>query len=553
MRRITEPLIGILVCLTVLLPAGAAGAEGELEPLVHFRPLLGDPRKGLNPELFTKETGSTLWLDHTAGYLVPKLMYYDTHPEYFAMRRTGERIPKDTRDSYIHLCFSNPDVVKISTERLLGWMRNERDKRYFCVTQGDGPDWCQCAECKAMDVAPGNYSDRLLVFMNQLARAAREEFPDNILLGAAYCGTDVAPVRERPEENVWIMYAPYWGVALSMVHPLTHPSNAEALAQLEGWLEAAPDNMAIYDYNMRYCPSWYAMARKIEWYCRKGIRGLWFCGSPSNFRDLFEHVVREEMIRDPNQDPEAVARAYAEDNYGAAAGHVMQYLALNERQLAQGYPRGIHQFNMPHEYYADNGFGERALELFDKMIEATGGTKLEGKFRKEKELTVTDMKRAAAEHAKRGKYDPTAPEPLENGVRLSATCFVDGRGPMDYSWFCPARTMMIVYPAKGPYPTSMKANFELDAEPDGPAELKLEGQNADKDLPPSTPIRVTINGRNVYQGPCDFPPRGWSWRTLPIEEGVLRKGINTIRIENLMDSARIDHWWVAISEAEILL
>lgn len=34
-------------------------------------PCLADPHNGLNPELFAKETGSDLWLDHTAGYPCP--------------------------------------------------------------------------------------------------------------------------------------------------------------------------------------------------------------------------------------------------------------------------------------------------------------------------------------------------------------------------------------------------------------------------------------------------------------------------------------------------
>ena len=55
---------------------------------------VGDPRKAANPELFTKEKGSDLWTDHTAGYLVPKLLYYDKHPEYYAMLKNGKRIAK---------------------------------------------------------------------------------------------------------------------------------------------------------------------------------------------------------------------------------------------------------------------------------------------------------------------------------------------------------------------------------------------------------------------------------------------------------------------------
>ncbi|HOL67147.1 MAG TPA: DUF4838 domain-containing protein [bacterium] len=370
-----------------------AGPE-RLKPMVDFREKLGDPTKALTPEIFKAE--GTLWLDHTSGYLVPKYLYYDQHPEYFALRTSGQRIPKTTRDSYIHLCLSHPDVVRIATERMLGWIRLQPDKTYFCVTQGDGLDWCQCENCRAMDVQPGNYSDRLLKFVNKLARAVQAEFPEKILLTAAYCGTDVAPLKEKPERNVWVMYAPYWGLALSEVHPLTHPANAEALSQLNGWLKVAPENMAIYDYNMYYCPSWDAMAEKLKYYAARGIRGVWFCGEPMNFRDLFHQVVRVEMMKDPNQDPEKLKRDFVQASYGPAAPYVMEYLNLVKERLQKGYPRGIHNRHMPLEFYTDENVGERCRLLFEKMIAACDGLPaLKKKFVAERDMFVNDW--AAAE------------------------------------------------------------------------------------------------------------------------------------------------------------
>ena len=113
-----------LLCpiLAVAAPTVAAQAEaGKLKPLVRIFDEMGDPRAALNPELFQKD--SDLWFDHNAGYMVPKKMYYDAHPEYYALRLNGRRIPKTTSDAYIHLCMSNPDVQRIATERVLGWIR----------------------------------------------------------------------------------------------------------------------------------------------------------------------------------------------------------------------------------------------------------------------------------------------------------------------------------------------------------------------------------------------------------------------------------------------
>jgi len=604
---------------------------------------IGDPRRGANPELFTSETGSTLWIDHTAGYFVPKLLYYDEHPEYYAMRWNGERIPKKTRDSYIHLCLSNPDVMKISADRAIKWMRLQPDRRFFCVTVGDGVDWCQCKNCKAMDVVPGNYSDRLLKWVNHVARAVKKEFPDNIVLTLAYCGTDPAPVKERPEKNVWVLYCPYWGVALSMVHPLTHPSNTEARQFVEGWLKVAPNNVGIYDYNMYHSLTWDAMAQKVKWFAKKGIRGIWHCGRPRCFGDLFSYII-DNLEWEPSLDIQELKEEFVNAYYGPAAPHVLQYLKLVENRLTKGFTKGIHEFYMPPDYYSYEFMVATTL-LFENMRESAGDDKkllgkidrewhqilgdyrkavtlkvkglrpaerelalrlfsetLTARLEREQELTKALASKSLAEKrrtryekeheqllaglrgainhfagisvpktedsietAKAFMADPepliknyprkslkTEPEKLPNGVRLAATVFEGGYGPRNYAWFCEPRMNMAAYSAKGPRPSSFHAEFELKKEPKGPATLKMEGQDADKDLPPKATIRITINDQKVFEGECRFVKRGWSWDSVPIEKGILRKGTNTILFENITPSARLDHYWFMVSEAQIL-
>lgn len=604
---------------------------------------IGDPRKGLNPELFTAQAGSSLWIDHTAGYLMPKALYHDEHPEYFAMRRDGTRLPKTTRDSYIHACLSNPDVQRISGERALGWMRLQPERRFFCITVGDGVDWCQCEKCKAMDVVPGNYSDRLVKWVNCVARAVQKEFPDNVLLTLAYCGTDPPPVKARPEKNVLVLYCPYWGVALSMVHPLTHPSNDEARKFLEGWLKVAPNNVGVYDYNMYHSLSWDAMAQKVKWFAEKGVRGIWHCGRPHCFGDLFSFVITK-LEWHPALDPQELKQEFVTAYYGPAAPHVMQYLRLVENRLGKGFTKGIHEFHMPAAYYSYE-MTVASLLLFENMMEAAGDdTKLQQRIERERQQFVGDYRSAvtlrteglspaekelclrlfreyltgrlehdqglakklenkglsqthidrfekereglrkgltrminhhaglaapakadATEIAKAFLKDheavirqyprkslKTVAEKLDNGLRLAATVFEGGHGPQRYSWFCEPRMTTAAYAPRSPRSSKMRAEFTLDAEPKGPATLKCEGQDADKDLPPKANMLITINGKTVFEGECRFVKRGWSWDTFPIEKGVLKKGQNVIEFSNITPSARLDHYWFMIAETQIL-
>ena len=302
--------------------------------------LRGNPRAALDPELFKD---SRLESTHTAAYLVPKQLYYEKHPEYYAMNLQGKREFYSQSDSYVHLCMSNSDAVKIATERVLAWVRMQPDKVFFCITQGDGHDWCQCPNCKAHDVEEGNYSDRLLkLLVNPIARAVGREFPKAKIVTLAYCGTDEPPAKVKPEKNVYVMYCPYWGIALSMAHPLTHPLNAEAERQLRGWHKVAPHNMMIYDYNLYFCPSWEAWPQKLKWYYGLGIQeGIVMCGIPMCFRDLFAYV-NAELQWNPDLDAEALKRKYVEAAYGPAAPHITAYLGMLQDRLDKGYFVGIH-------------------------------------------------------------------------------------------------------------------------------------------------------------------------------------------------------------------
>jgi len=609
----------------------------------------GDPRQGLNPELFTAKAGSNMWINHTSGYMIPKLLYYDEHPEYFALWKNGRRMARSTSDLYVHICVSNPDVQKIAVRRVLGWIRKQPQRRFFCIYAGDGPRWCQCQHCKAMDVQKGNYSDRWLTFTNLIARHVAKEFPDKVLVVPGYMGTDVAPIRVKPEPNVLISYDAYWGIQLSNVHPYTHPLNREALRQFEGWMRAAPDNMGIgiYGYNKGNLPSWDRVAEDIRWAAERGAtRALSRLGTPDSFGPLYEYL-QGRLGWDPELDPDKLKEEFVNAYFGPAAPHVLKYLATVKKRLDAGHARGQHgPHHMPAGYYALADI-QNTLALFDKMEAAVAEDRVYlQRVRKEKTVilddylvavrwTDKDVPRAQREHslkilqerlaakvarrealgdasapearrleqALRGqlryaagvavpkdvdawkvaarflddpesvaaaypvkpRYPRTEPEPItiteeiggedrrvRQGVRLLATAFEGGGGPGVSSWCSPPRLAMTIKAADGPAPSRMRAEFVLAEAPAGAAVLRFEGKDSDKDLPPKTPIRISLNETEIFRGPVRVVKHDWSWQEVPIPAGTLKAGKNTLVFENIMASARLDHYWVGISEARIL-
>ncbi len=354
------------------------GCDLRAEPFYEFRNVTGNLKLGQTPRDDMgnpREIGEPGGLVHAAAYLLPFDMFSEEHPEYFALRSDGTRLRRDP-DSHrfdVHVCMSNPDVRRISAERLLALMDQQPDRTFFGVSQGDGgPDaWCHCEKCQALDAVPGeNMTDRLLDYVNAIAREVAKKYPDKRILTLAYTNaTSAPPTRVMPEPNVMVQYCPYPHRTNCQSHDLTCEQNRQGFEDLTGWIAKCPDNMYIFDYprgyKIYYEPfgSFYAMTRKLDFYAANGIRGIFYCGVPTNFRDLFVFV-NSRLLWDPAADVEALIDEFMAVYYGAAAPHVREYFDFMHRQVEE---RGVHQMcEGANPGLVTAEYATRALEMFGR-------------------------------------------------------------------------------------------------------------------------------------------------------------------------------------------
>jgi hypothetical protein len=342
---------------------------------------MGDPRQGANPELFTKEKGSDLWIDHTAGYLVPKLLYYDEHPEYYAMLKNGQRIPKsEFTDHRTPLCLSNPDVTRISIERMIVWVEKQPERRFFPITYGDTSVWCHCPACKKLDAKQGEFADRNLYWVNGVAREVGKEYPDKVFLTLAYFQTRKPPNRLKPESNVTVLYAPFWGLStMCRVHPYYSCNRSFPAAQdMEGWLKWAPENLGVYDYSIGGQLKMHAYEKKLKFWAKRGHRAFFELGNPKKFRNL-ENFVKSKLTWDASLDPEKLEDEFCDAYYGPAGKHVAAFIRL--LYLEKGGDRGNH-----------GGGGKAwvpdALDALEQAEQAVKGTLFENRFKKDRDLSA---------------------------------------------------------------------------------------------------------------------------------------------------------------------
>jgi len=322
---------------------------------------IGDPKKIVPEGLL-----DTFWLDHTAAYLVPKRLYHDEHPEYYSLLSGGKRLPKTTPDVRMMLCLSNPDVLRISTERALKWIDAQPDRYVYCITQADGPDWCTCENCAKL----GNRADQTLHWVNHVARAVAKKYPDKWLMTFAYNGAEEPPTRLKPEPNVVVCYAA-WPSATCAPNSLgnyDHPANEPAYTHLKGWLKIAPGQMGVYDYNGGGRMTLYSMAERIKFMGKHNMRAVWYCGTNKMWPNLY-NFVHGRLTWDPYEDVGRLKNEFIRAFYGDAAPTVLRLFDLMYDRLMLGGYEGVYP---PPEYFG-HAFVRRTYELFDKALAETKG------------------------------------------------------------------------------------------------------------------------------------------------------------------------------------
>ena len=291
--------------------------------------------------------GERNWV-HSASFMMPYRIFGEEHPDFFALKESGERI-KPGEGPPGHLCLSNMEMREAGAERLLHLIEKQEDRTCFFVTQGDGRSrsWCQCSNCKALDAIPGDHmTDRLMDYVNYNARVVNERYPGKKILTLAYTeATARPPEKVMPDPNVMVMYCPYPPQTMCQSHGLDCPENSTGLAELQGWIEKCPDNMYIYDYPRGYrvwyepFGSFYAMVDKMNFYASNGIRGIVQCVVPTSFTDLFVFV-QGKLFWEPDADVEMLIEEFMNAYYKEAAPQMREYFDFMHNEINT---RPVHQ------------------------------------------------------------------------------------------------------------------------------------------------------------------------------------------------------------------
>ncbi|WP_160499598.1 DUF4838 domain-containing protein [Paenibacillus dendrobii] len=301
---------------------------------------------------------------HTFYKLVPPEAYFEAHPEYFSL------VDGTRRGSDAQLCLSHPDVFRIALEQLRRWMDEEPEAAIFGVSQNDCTGACECEQCRALDEEEESPIGSILTFVNRLAEAIEEEYPDKRIETLAYWYSRKPPKHLKPHRNVIIRLC---SMECCFMHPLDQCEQNDSFVQdVVGWGKIC-DQVYIWDYLVDFkhyvmpYPNLRVIAPNIRFFTESNVSGIMAQGAHTSLKTEFAEMksyLTARLLWNPELDPQTLIQEFATHYYGAAAESILAYIRLLEDRVDAlvGYHAGC--FDPPTDKY----FSPELLDESERLL-----------------------------------------------------------------------------------------------------------------------------------------------------------------------------------------
>ncbi|HEX2937275.1 MAG TPA: DUF4838 domain-containing protein [Bacteroidales bacterium] len=265
---------------------------------------------------------------HTFWKIIRPGIYFDEHPEYFALIN-GERSAKQP-------CLSNPEVLKIAIAHLEKEIPKQPTRTIWSVSQNDNKYYCHCPECMKIMEEEGSPSGPIIRFVNKIA----EHFPDKIISTLAYTYSRKAPKKTRPASNVQIMLST---IELNRNVPIeVDTANTSFMKDMQDW-QRITKNLYLWDYTVNFShnvspfPNLHVLQSNLQFFSRSGIKDQFQQANTEfgyDFAELKSYLLAR-LLWNPFQKADSILVDFFKGYYGQGATWIKQYAYHLERETAR--------------------------------------------------------------------------------------------------------------------------------------------------------------------------------------------------------------------------
>ena len=335
---------------------------------------------------------------------------FEEHPEYFALKKDG------TRTSH-YLCFANPEVVRIATERALKHFRDNPDSNCFGYAPPDGAPTCECDECRfhnynflqkePMNPEIQDISDGFYRFLNQVAEGVKKEFPDKWITSTAYSGRMRPPVATKLGDNI-STHPAFLGYAQHHRLDFKGWQTREKAALLRQWAAITPYMVErqYYPVMQFHCnillPMQRTHAYNVKQLKEMGMAGAEWEGRAAFKTGLLNYYVLGRMLWNVDTDINALLEEHYRLFYGAAGQKIGAFVDAIEEMLVQA-PVEFHEEERLHEIFPYDSVVKASEDVGDiesLVAQADEATRQRVRFARvcvDHMRTYVEMRRAEAD------------------------------------------------------------------------------------------------------------------------------------------------------------
>ncbi len=259
---------------------------------------------------------------HTFHRFLPESSFYNTHPEYYALRN-GKRLTTQ-------LCLTNEDVLRIVIDSVRSHFNRNPNTNIISVSQDDNTLHCQCDHCTAIDEEEGSASGSMIRFVNSVA----EKFPGNTISTLAYQYTR-KPSVTKPASNVLITLC---SIECDRSKPI-EVGCTDFANDLKGWKKLT-ENIRIWDYTTQFTnflapfPNMHTLKTNIELFKNNNAKWVFEQHShqPSELFELRSYLTAQ-LLWNPESDAEKIRQDFCEAYYQEAAPFVLDYISTIHEEI----------------------------------------------------------------------------------------------------------------------------------------------------------------------------------------------------------------------------
>lgn len=302
---------------------------------------------------------------HTFNKFVPEEVYYNSHPEYFALR-DGKRLPTQ-------LCLTNEHVYELVKAAVDSLFKKFPSAQVISVSQNDNQQYCTCDSCRKIEEEEGSPSGSMIRFVNRIAA----DFSNKTISTLAYQYTR-KPCKTKPLDNVLITLC---SIECDRSAPIEEKCTDFA-DDLRGWRDLT-NNIRIWDYTTQFTnflapfPNLETLQPNIRFFRVNHAKWI-FEQHSNNPSELFElrSYLMAKLLWHPDSNLDALITEFTNGYYQKAGIYIKKYIDLIHEKLKEDKDFFLFLYGDPSQAFSSYLKPELLSEyssLFEQAEEAVSG------------------------------------------------------------------------------------------------------------------------------------------------------------------------------------